>query len=467
MTKILIIEDEAIIAEDIKNRLENMNYSVSRIVSNGQDAIKSTSELDIDLILMDVILQGDIDGIEAAKEIKKHFDIPIIYLTAHSDKNTIERAKVTGPFGYLIKPFEDKELQITIDIALYRHKMDSKIKYMGAHDLLTGLYNRAFFEEELLKLQKENKSHTGVIICDLDGLKLINDTLGHEKGDEALKCTAKILKENVRADDTVARIGGDEYAVLLPNISRGSIKKIYGRIKKSFDSYTFSHVNIPLSVSIGFAMNDETNGNISETIKLAEDHMYREKLSKNQSSHCIISKILKVLEIRNNDTANRLSHLDALTARFARELSLSDQRTNELRLLVKFHDICKAGIPGELSQMSLKKERRVMQRHPEIGYRILSSTPQLRPIAEFILKHHEWWNGRGYPFGLKGKKIPFESRIIAIIDAYDIMTSELHYKEDFNHEKALNEIKKGSGIQFDPYLVERFIEMMKKSSKPL
>lgn len=467
MTKILIIEDEAIIAEDIKNRLENMNYSVSRIVSNGQDAIKSASELDIDLILMDIILQGDIDGIETAKEIKKHFDIPVIYLTAHSDKNTLERAKVTGPFGYLIKPFEDKELQITIDIALYRHEMDSRIKYIGTHDSLTGLYNRAFLEEELLKLQRENKSNTGVIICDLDGLKLINDTLGHEKGDEALKCTAKILKENVRADDIVARIGGDEYAVLLPNISRSSIKKIYGQIKKSFDSYTFSNLNIPWSVSIGFAMNDETNGNISEAIKLAEDHMYREKLSKTQSSHCIVSKILKVLEIRNNDTANRLRLLDALTARFARELSLSDQRTNELRLLVKFHDICKAGIPGELSQMSLKKERRVMQRHPEIGYRILSSTPQLRPIAEFILKHHEWWNGQGYPFGLKGKKIPFESRIIAIIDAYDIMTNEIHYKEDFNHEKALNEIKKGSGIQFDPYLVEKFIEMMKKSSKTI
>jgi len=148
-------------------------------------------------------------------------------------------------------------------------------------------------------------------------------------------------------------------------------------------------------------------------------------------------------------------------------LSLSDQRTNELRLIVKFHDICKAGIPDELSQMSLKRERRVMQRHPEICYRILNSTPQLRPVAEIILKHHEWWNGQGYPFGLKGKKIPFESRIITIIDTYDIMTSEIHYKEDFNHEKALNEIKKGSRIQFDPYLVERFIEMMKKAPETL
>jgi len=175
MTKIQIIEDEAVVAQDIKNRLENMNYSVSRIVSNGHDAIKSVLESGIDLILIDIILQGDMDGIEAVKEIKKHFDIPVIYLTAHSDKNTLERAKITEPSGYLIKPFDDKELQITIDMALYRHEMDSKIKYMGTHDSLTNLYNRAFFEDELLKFQRENKSHVGVIMCDLDGLKLIND----------------------------------------------------------------------------------------------------------------------------------------------------------------------------------------------------------------------------------------------------------------------------------------------------
>jgi len=145
--------------------------------------------------------------------------------------------------------------------------------------------------------------------------------------------------------------------------------------------------------SIGFAMNDETNGNISEAIKLAEDHMYCEKLSKSQSSYRIVSKILKLLEIRDDDTANRLSHLDALTARFARKLSLSDQRTNELRLLVKFHAVCKVGTPDEIlfKPDKLKKEEiRVMQRHLEIVYRILSSILQLRPVAEFILKHHEW-----------------------------------------------------------------------------
>ncbi|MGB9978248.1 diguanylate cyclase domain-containing protein [Methanobacterium sp.] len=469
MKKILVVEDEAIVAQDIKSKLEDLNYIVPKIVYNGKDAIKSVSKLDIDLILMDIMLQGDMDGIEAAEEIKKYFDIPIIYISAHSDKNTLKRAKLTEPFGYLIKPFDENELQISIEIALYKHKMDSKIRYIGTHDALTGLYNRAYFQQEISRLVSENSSTVGVIVCDLDGLKLINDTLGHDKGDEALEIASNIMKENVRVDDIVARIGGDEFAILIPNTSKKDVRKIYERIKESFkDNNLLSVTKIPWSISIGYATT-EANINVYEAQKLAEDHMYREKLGKSQSSRSNVSKILKkVLEERDNETADHLDRLDTITLKFAKKLSLSDQRINDLRLLAKFHDIGKVGIPDEIlfkPDKLEKEEMRIMQRHSEIGYRIASSTSQLRPIAEFILKHHEWWNGKGYPFGLKGKKIPLESRIIAIIDAYDAMVHERSYKIAFTSKKALSEIKKCSGIQFDPCLVEEFIAMMEKSEK--
>ncbi|MEN4005791.1 MAG: diguanylate cyclase [Methanobacteriaceae archaeon] len=250
--------------------------------------------------------------------------------------------------------------------------MDSKIKYMGTHDSLTGLYNRAFFEDELLKLQKENKPHVGIIMSDLDGLKLINDTLGHEAGDEALKCAAKIIKENVRTDDIVARIGGDEYVVLFPDISRDELKTIYERIKKSFDSYTSSH-RVPWSISISFAMNEETGGNISKAITLAEDRVYLENLGKNYSSYSLVAKkILKKFTEVRDDITNHL-HLDSLTVRFSRKLSLPDERVDDLRLLSEFHDIGKVGIPDELlfkPDKLKKEEKRIMKRHPEIGYRI-------------------------------------------------------------------------------------------------
>jgi len=467
MTKILVVEDESIIAADIKNKLEDLGYIVSKIVSNGEDAIKSVSELDIDLVLMDIILKGDMDGIEAAREIKKFIDIPIVYLTAHSDKKTIKRARLTGPFGYIIKPFNSEILGSTIEIALYKHQMDSKIKYMGTHDSLTDLYNRTYFEEEISRLESGKINPVGIIICDLDGLKLINDALGHSIGDKALKIAAKIMKENVRVDDTVARIGGDEFAILLPNTPKQDVKRIYERIKGSYnDHITSSITKIPWSISMGYATTD-ADININEAQKLAEDYMYREKLGKSQSSRSNVSKILKkILEERDNETAEHLERLEAIAIKFAEKLSLSERRIHDLLLLAKFHDIGKVGIPDEIlfKPTTLEKEEmRIMQRHSEIGYRIANSTSQLSPIAEFILKHHEWWNGKGYPFGLKGEKIPLESRIISIIDAYDAMVHKRPYKKAFSPEKALREIKKCAGIQFDPYLVKEFVDMMEKS----
>lgn len=126
--KILVVEDESIVAMDIKHRLENMGYIVPAITSSGEEAVEKASETDPDLILMDIVLKGEIDGIEAAQQIKEDLDVPIVYLTAYSDERTLKRAKITGPFGYIIKPFEDRELHSAIEVALYKHEMESKLK---------------------------------------------------------------------------------------------------------------------------------------------------------------------------------------------------------------------------------------------------------------------------------------------------------------------------------------------------
>lgn len=127
-TSILVVEDEIIIAEDIQRKLKKMGYDVTAIVSSGEEAIKKVNENIPDLILMDIVIYGEMDGIETAGQIHSLFDIPVVYLTAYADEKTIERAKITEPFGYLIKPFKERELQITIEIALYKHEMEKKLK---------------------------------------------------------------------------------------------------------------------------------------------------------------------------------------------------------------------------------------------------------------------------------------------------------------------------------------------------
>jgi PAS domain S-box-containing protein len=125
--KILVVEDESIVAMDIKHRLENMDYVVPAVVSSGEEAVEKVSETLPDLILMDIVLRGEMDGIEAAQIIKDNYNIPVLYLTAYSDEKTLKRAKITGPFGYIIKPFEDRELHSAIEVARYKHEMETKL----------------------------------------------------------------------------------------------------------------------------------------------------------------------------------------------------------------------------------------------------------------------------------------------------------------------------------------------------
>jgi two-component system, response regulator PdtaR len=127
-TSIILVEDEIIVAADVKNRLENMGYNVLGIFDTGEEAIQKVGELKPNLVLMDIVLKGEMDGIDAALKIRELFNIPIIYLTAYSDEKTLERAKVTEPFGYVLKPFEDREIQSAIEMAIYKHQMEKKLK---------------------------------------------------------------------------------------------------------------------------------------------------------------------------------------------------------------------------------------------------------------------------------------------------------------------------------------------------
>ncbi|HOV78591.1 MAG TPA: diguanylate cyclase [Bacillota bacterium] len=347
---------------------------------------------------------------------------------------------------------------------ILRNKTEERVKYLTFHDYLTGLYNRAYFEEEMHRLSTGRYDPVSIILCDIDGLKLVNDTMGHETGDSLLVAAASVIKGSFRDGDVVARIGGDEFAVLLPNSGKGAVRSACNRLRNSIKSYNEGNERLPLSISIGFSTRSDVSITMDELYKDADNNMYREKLLRTQSARSgVVQTLKKALGARDFITEGHADRMQDLVTAMAESMSLPDCKIADLRLLAQFHDIGKVGIPDSILFKPgplTPEEYSEMKRHCEIGHLIAMSPPDLVPIADLILMHHEWWNGKGYPLELKGEEIPLECRILAIADAYDAMTSDRPYRKALSHDQAVKELRKNAGIQFDPYLVNRFVELL-------
>lgn len=347
-----------------------------------------------------------------------------------------------------------------------RKQMEEQLKYLSLHDNLTGLYNRTYFEQEMTRLQKGRFPLIGIIVCDVDGLKFINDTQGHNAGDALIISAAEAIKSSFRAEDMVARIGGDEFAVLLLNCDSKAIEKTCLRIRQNVSKHNEENPERYLSISIGYAISNGKKVNPIDLLKEADNKMYQEKLYSSQSTRsAVIRTLMKSLEIRDFIAEGHVDRLQVLIKNVAEVIDLPKGKIMDMYLFAQFHDIGKVGIPDNIlfKQGPLTPDELVeIRRHSEIGHRIIQSTPDLVKIADWILKHHEWWNGEGYPFGLKGEAIPLECRIMAIVDAYDSMTSDRPYRKALPPENAIAELYRCSGTQFDPVLVDKFIEIIRR-----
>lgn len=353
------------------------------------------------------------------------------------------------------------------DISL-RKAQEAQLRYLSMHDVLTGLYNRAFFEKALSEAANWPSPVT-ILVADLDGLKLINDTMGHDKGDELLRTCGRLIASCLSDTSVVARIGGDEFAAILPATDEQKAALIVDQILAQVETYNQINPSLPLSVSLGFATCQSPGESLSDTFKKADDTMYRDKLLRGASArNRIVSILSSTLAERDFVTQGHTKRVEELCIRMGKKLGLSQRQLADLALLAQVHDLGKVGIPDSILFKPgplTAEEQAIMREHPEKGYRIALSSPDLAGVAELILKHHERWDGKGYPLGLKGEEIPLECRILAIVDAYDAMVSDRPYSKPKTKDQAIAELKRCAGTQFDPRLVEMFLTVLSEEAK--
>ncbi len=362
-------------------------------------------------------------------------------------------------------PILDSEGNINGAVIVFRDYSDKKQKqeeilYLSHHDQLTGLYNRHFFEEELKRLDAKCYLPLSMAMFDVNGLKLTNDAFGHQMGDKLLQIVAQTIKSMCREGDVISRIGGDEFILLLPKTSYSETETIISRIYREFEQTRLN--DIVISVSVGWATKKSNDQNIMEIYAKAEEKMYRKKLIESQSMRSkTIQVILKTLNETNQRERIHSENVSKISRKIGEALNLNQELLHEIEMAGILHDIGKIAIdnnvlnkPGKLSDA----EYEMVKRHPETGYHILKSADAYTSISDYVLAHHERWDGVGYPRGLKGKQIPLAARIITIADAYEAMTAERTYKKRLSKEDAFNELRRCSGTQFDPDIVRVFCE---------
>ena len=404
-------------------------------------------------------IQGELQDLLDVDGLKKTMEARYIY-----KKKSIRYLELTAV--NLVNDPDVNGVLINYHDITARKAREQRILNLVYQDSLTGLYNRRFFEKEKERLDIESQLPLSVITGDVNGLKRINDSLGHVHGDKLLVTIGKILTSCCRKDDIIARIGGDEFCILLPKTSSEVAAGIIKRISLACEEYNknVSSELYYINISFGVATKTKMMESLDNAFKIAEDYMYKRKFLEARSSNSSIISSMKIALVdKSEETEEHTERLIKLSTAIGQVVGLTNQQFDELKLFASLHDIGKIGIDdeilnkaGKLTDLELVK----MRKHSEVGYRIAMAFPELVCIADYILTYHERFDGTGYPQGLAGENIPLLSRILAIADAYDAMREDRAYRKAMSKQEAIEEIIKNSGTQFDPDISKIFIGIL-------
>ncbi len=445
-TKILIVEDESIVARDIRNMLVGLGYEVAAVVPGASAAVQKAQEMKPDLVLMDVMLQGETTGVEAAEKIYNRFNIPVVYLTAYADSSTVQHAKKTEPFGYIIKPFEERELQTTIEIALYKYQMQMQLK------------DRERWLSTILKSIGD-----GVIATNQDGLITFMNPL-------AESLTGWRLEQALNSPlGNIFKVMNEKPGKL----QKISVKKILKAEESTLSDETVlvskENKNTPIDFRLEPIRDD--GGKVSGVVlaftditprKKAEEDLKKSFRQQKIAMEGTVRAIATTIETRDPYTAGHQRRVTKLACSIGEEMGLSRDKIEGLRMSGELHDIGKIHVPAEIlskpGQIS-EAEYNIIKTHPQVGHDILKTIEFPWPVATIVLQHHERMDGSGYPLGLKGKDILLEARILAVSDVIEAMATHRPYRPALSIEEALKEISRNKGKLYDSKVVEACLKI--------
>jgi len=428
--KILVVEDESLVARDIQNMLRSLGYEVTNVVSSGEMAIEEASAANPDLVLMDIVLKGELDGIAAAEKLWEEYSIPVIYLTAYADDTTFQRAKLTKPFGYLLKPFEERELQTTIEMALYKSKMETRLRER---------------EEWLATVLRSIGD--GIIAMDGNGLvtfmnPLAEQLTGWSQAEAMDKPLAAVF--TTKEDPSAAPVPASAHAERLLKIRNGGEVPVEQTMTQILDVKNESKGNVLVFRDI--------------TLRRQADRELKESRNRLQlAMEGVVRAMSLTIEMRDPYTAGHQHRVSKLSCAIARDMNIDENLIEGIRMAGEIHDIGKIYVPAEiLSKPGVLTdiEYTIIKSHPRVGYDILKNIEFPWPIAMIVAQHHERLDGSGYPAGLKGEEILQEARIITVADVVEAMSSHRPYRPSHGVEKALQEIRVNRGTLYDARVVD-------------